>query len=638
MTKIRDFLKSYPALSATLLVGVLGGALAIAGQQQYVQWLFTAYAVVIVLWQAIEMVKEMLAGKFGLDILAVVAIIATLLVGEYVASIIIILMITGGEALEDYAAARAKRDLSQLLAHAPQFAHRVEENDELVSIPVLEVRVDDELIVKPSEVVPVDALLLSPAGAFDQSSITGESIPVEKVAGNEVLSGSVNGQQAVRIKAVATAESSQYQQIVKLVAQAEEEQAPVVRLADRYAVPFTILSLTIAGIAWAVSGDATRFAEVLVLATPCPLLIAAPVAFIGGMSRSAKNKVVVKNGAVLEQLSQAQSVYFDKTGTLTQGKPHIVDIRPSEVSNLDRKELLRLAASAEQYSSHVLARALIDDAKTLGLNLSSSDDAHEVATNGVTAVVDSRTVIVGKFAYINEHATHATQAEIEAGEIAIYVAVDGVYAGAIVAKDVVRSNAAHTIAHLHAAGITNTALITGDAEQTAQKVAQDLGINIVHAQCLPADKVNIVSQAPHRPVIMVGDGINDAPALARAEVGIAMGAKGATAASETADAVVLADDISKVFAAVRIAKDTMRIALQSIWIGIVLSIALMLIAAFGYIPATAGALTQEVVDLVAIVAALRAIGSRKADKALLVSDTRSDDITALEKDNEPALL
>jgi heavy metal translocating P-type ATPase len=399
---------------------------------------------------------------------------------------------------------------------------------------------------------------------------------------------------------------------VDLIKGAEEDQAPTVRLADRFAVPFTILSLVIAGTAWAISGDPTRFAQVLVLATPCPLLIAAPVAFISGMSRAARNKVIVKNGGVLEELSRAQSVYFDKTGTLTQGHPTIVDVRPAD-EFLSARELLLLAASAEQYSSHVLANAVLEAAKRRRLPLLTGDHAREEATNGVTAVLQGREVIVGKYEYVREHASDARAAHTQPGEVAIYVAVDGRFGGVIVARDKLRTSARATVEHLRELGVAHTALVTGDAQATADYIAAQAGIETVYAQCLPADKVVIVTEATPRPIVMIGDGINDTPALARADVGIAMGARGATAASQTADAVVLADDIAPVAAAVHIAQDTMRIARQSIWVGIVLSVVLMLIAAFGVIPATAGALTQEIVDLVAILAALRALGSRKKD-------------------------
>jgi heavy metal translocating P-type ATPase len=386
-----------------------------------------------------------------------------------------------------------------------------------------------------------------------------------------------------------------------------------VRLADRYAVPFTVFSLALAGVAWWASGDPARFAEVLVLATPCPLLIAAPVAFIGGMSRSARNGVIVKGGGVLEQLAAAKTAVFDKTGTLTYGSPTLVAIRPEPGFGED--ELLAAVASAEQYSSHVLAASMIEAAKQRGLPLVEADRAREAATNGVTAKLDGREVVVGKFAFVQEHAPEAERTDIAPGQLAVYVAVDGRFAGAILASDRLRDNAAATLARLGELGVHQTMMLTGDAKATADHIAAELGITRVRADCLPADKVAEVAAIAERPVIMVGDGVNDAPVLAAADVGIAMGAKGATAASESASAVILVDDISRTAKAVEIGRDTVRIALQSIWIGIAVSIGLMVIAAFGVIPATIGALLQEVVDLVTILAALRAIGGRLDAKA-----------------------
>jgi heavy metal translocating P-type ATPase len=607
MRRIANLARRYWVVTLTLGVGAVGIVLALAGAGWLVQWVFSAYALAVALWQAVGMVRAMAHGRFGLDILAITAIVATVLVGEYVAALIVVLMLTGGDALEDYANRRAKRELDALLTRAPQFAHRVVDGG-YEEVPVDQVRVGDRLLVRPSEIVPVDGVLLSEHAAFDQASITGESIPVEKVSGDEVLSGSVNGQEAVEVRAASTAASSQYQQIVALVAQAAESKAPVVRLADRYAVPFTVFSLALAAVAWWLSGEAVRFAEVLVLATPCPLLIAAPVAFIGGMSRSARNSIIVKSGGVLEQLARARTAVFDKTGTLTYGAPALSAVRPEPPFGAD--ELLAAVASAEQYSSHVLAASFIRAARDRGLPLHEAASAHEAATNGVVAEIGGREVVVGKFAFVAEHAPDARRTTIAPGELAVYVAIGGRYAGALLASDRLRDDAATTLHELAALGVTNTMMLTGDARETAEHIAAELGITTVRAECLPADKVAEVAGIAERPVIMVGDGVNDAPVLAAADVGIAMGAKGATAASESADAVILVDDIYGVARAVRIGTDTMRIALQSIWLGIIVSVVLMVIAAFGFIPATAGALIQELVDLATILAALRAIGGR----------------------------
>lgn len=608
MVVLLKLARRYWAVSLTLAMGLVGILLALAGRGEAVPWLFGAYALGIAAWQAVGMVRDLLRGHWGLDILAITAIVATVFVGEYIAALIVVLMLTGGEALEDYANRRAKRELDALLTRAPQTAHRVE-GDRLVDIRAHEVLPGDVLIVRPSEIVPVDGVLSSVEMVADESSITGESIPVEKHAGDTVLSGSVNGQVAVEIVATATAADSQYQQIVALVAGAAESKAPVVRLADRYAVPFTVFSLLLAGVAWWISGDPVRFAEVLVLATPCPLLIAAPVAFIGGMSRAARNGIIVKSGGVLEQLARARTVVFDKTGTLTHGEPELVAVRPEP--DFDPEELLWLVASAEQYSSHVLAVSIIDAATGRGLRLIEAESAREVATNGVVATISGREVLIGKYAYLLEHAPATRRTDISPGELAVYVAVDGVYAGALIARDQLRRNAHETLDRLEAAGVTHTMMLTGDAQATADHIAAEIGIERVRAECLPADKVREVAEIPERPVIMVGDGVNDAPVLAAADVGIAMGARGATAASESADAVILVDDISRTAKAVEIGRDTVRIALQSIWLGIIVSVGLMVVAAFGFIPATAGALLQEFVDLAAILAALRAIGGRR---------------------------
>lgn len=621
MARIVRLAIRYRVVTLTIAIGVIGIILAVSGAGAAVQWVFSIYALAIAVWQAVGMVRDILRGHWGLDILAVTAIVATVLVGEYIAALLVVLMLTGGEALEDYASRRAKRELDALLARAPQLAHRLQ-GDRIVDIRAGEVRPGDVLLVRPSEIVPVDATLSSVEASMDESSITGESVPSEKQAGDQVLSGSVNGQLAVEIIASATAAESQYQQIVALVAEAAESKAPVVRLADRYAVPFTVFSLALAGFAWWLSGDPVRFAEVLVLATPCPLLIAAPVAFIGGMSRAARNGVIVKSGGVLEQLASAKTAVFDKTGTLTYGAPTLVAIRPENGFGAD--ELLSVVASAEQYSSHVLATSMIEAARNRGIRLIEADRASEQATNGVQATIERREVVVGKFAFVAEHAPDATRTVIAPGELAVYVGIDGTFAGALLASDRVRDNAKATLDRLSQLGVRDTMMLTGDAQATADHIAAEIGITSVRAECLPADKVHEVAAIAARPVIMVGDGVNDAPVLAAADVGIAMGAKGATAASESADAVILVDDISRAAKAVEIGQDTVRIALQSIWLGIIVSVGLMIIAAFGLIPATVGALLQEVVDLATILAALRAIGSRRDAS----SDARAATTTA----------
>ena len=604
-------------VAATVVVGAVVFALLGAGLGTPAAWIASVFALLIAGVTGARMIRDIRQGHWGLDILAVVAILSTVAVGEYIASLIIVLMLSGGEALEDYAAGRARGELDALLARAPQAAHRLPPNSQTPEdIPADEVVPGDVLLVKPAELVPVDGVLLSPEGSFDESSLTGEPLPVTLTEGQKVMSGSVNGPQAALIRSTAATADSQYQRIVALVREAAESKAPVVRLADRFAVPFTVFSLLLAGVAWLVSGEPVRFAEVLVLATPCPLLIAAPVAFMGGMSRAAKDGIIVKGGATLQQLAGARSIAFDKTGTLTYGKPELTAIHPA--SSFAAGDVLRLAASAEQYSSHVLAAAVQNAAEERGLRLSPATTASEVATNGVRAIVDGHTVLVGKRRFVAAEAPDAGDAGEAnagapgAGQLRVYVAVDGRFAGTLLLSDTPRRNARATLERLASLGLEPPVMLTGDGRASAESTAAALGIRQVHAELLPEDKVRLVAAMPSRPVIMVGDGVNDAPVLAAADVGIAMGARGSTAAGESADAVIVADDISKVSDAVVIGRRTMRIALGSIWLGISLSVGLMVAAAFGLIPAVAGALTQELVDLAAILNALRALGGGSA--------------------------
>jgi heavy metal translocating P-type ATPase len=605
MSRFRSILTSYPFVFATVLVGVVALGLLATPIAPAVRWIVTGYVVLAAIPLVVSMVRQAIKGEWGLDLLALVAIGSTLVVGEFWASIIIVLMLTGGEALEDFAASRAKRDLSSLLDRVPQVAHRFTATEEIEDVAAADVAVGDRLLVRPSEVVPVDAILADAEATVDESSLTGESLPAEKVAGDAIVSGSLNGAGAMVITATAVAAESQYQRIIELVTEASQSKAPMVRLADRYAMPFTVVSLVIGGLAWLISGDPVRFAEVLVVATPCPLLLAAPVAFMAGMSNSARHGVVVKSAGTLEVLARAKTVAFDKTGTLTIGQPEVVRVQP--VVGFEEHELRTLVAAAEGYSSHVLAEALVRAAVDSPGARPTVEDATEIAAFGVRAVVNGRTVFVGKPAFIEENSSGLALADLGPGEAAVYAAVDGVFAGAVILRDAIRPEAAQTLAALRRAKIPSSLMVTGDVEQTARVIAELLGITEVHAECLPADKVRIVAAASPRPVIMVGDGVNDAPVLAAADVGIAMGARGSTAASESADVVILVDDISRVATAVTIAQRTVLIAVQSIWLGIAISVGLMLVASVGVLPAVIGAGLQEFVDLVTILNALRAL-------------------------------
>lgn len=612
MSSFPSAVRRYPLVVATVTVAVVAVGLSTTVWAPFVPWLLGGFATLIAARSAWRMVRELARGNFGVDVLAVTAIGASVAVGEYWAALIIVLMLTGGEALEEYAANRARRDLTALLSHAPQVAHVLRPDGSTEDVPITSVTRGQRVLVRAGEVVPVDGTLITAVADFDESSLTGESLPVERLAGQEVLSGGVNGSVAATIEATRAAKDSQYQQIIALVEEASASRSPMVRLADRFAVPFTAVAFAIAGGAWWASGDPVRFAEVLVVATPCPLIIAAPVAFMAGMSRSAREGAIIKSSATLEQLHRARSVAFDKTGTLTRGKPELTEVRTT--GHLPTDDVLRLAASAEQFSSHVLAAAVLDGAAERDLSLSGSDAAQESTAKGVTARIDGHIVVVGKRSFVAEAAGQdLARTHLKAGELAVYVAVDGTYAGSLILRDEVRDDAKATIAALRAQGMRRIVMLTGDGRQAADHVAEQLGIDDVRANCLPADKVSAVAQITTRPVIMVGDGVNDAPVLAAADVGIAMGARGSTAASESADVVILRDDVSLVARALLVGRETVTVALQSIWVGISLSVMLMIVAAFGALPAIVGAWLQEGVDVVSILWALRATGGRMSN-------------------------
>lgn len=554
---------------------------------------------VMTLSMLVEMIKTLKSGRYGVDILAITAIVATLAVGEYWASLMILIMLTGGDSLEDYAAKRANKELKSLLDNSPQKAHQLVDGT-LLDISVEKVKVDDELVVKPGEIVPVDGVVIKGSSTVDESSLTGESRPENKNQGDPLMSGSINGDSSITMKAEKSAADSQYQTIVKLVRESESQPAHFVRMADRYAIPFTITAYVIAGVAWFVSKDPTRFAEVLVVASPCPLILAAPIALVAGMSRSSRNGIVVKTGTTLEKMAETQSVAFDKTGTITQGALSVAQIVPE--SGISKEELLVLAASAEQESSHILARSLLAY-KGTPQKLKEVSDLAEITSSGVKAIIEGKEIRVGKPAFVSHQ-----KIEKIVDQTTIYISQDEVFLGYITFTDTIRPEAKKTMEELRKLNVNHLLMVTGDHRKVADTIANEVGITEVYAECLPQDKIDVLKKIPasNRPVIMVGDGVNDAPSLAIADVGIAMGAHGATAASETADAVILKDDLEKVSTAVKISKDTMKIAKQSVLIGILICTILMLIASTGIIPALFGAVLQEVVDTVSILSSLRA--------------------------------
>lgn len=601
---IRDLIKNYLLLSFVILTIVVGLVLYLLNYHIAANWALGIGALVAVIPLLWDMVTTIRSGGYGIDILAATAIIASVILRQDLAAIIIALMLTGGEALEDYAENRAKIELKTLLDNRPRTAHLIVKNGGTKDIPVNEVKVGDRLTILPGETVPVDCEILEGDSSFDESRITGESLPLYKKAGDNVLSGSINIEGSLIVKAIHKASESQYEQIIKLVRAAASTQAPFIRLADRYSIPFTLLAYIIAGAVWYTSGHAIRFLEVIVVATPCPLLLAAPIALISGMSRSAKHGIIVKNGASLEKLAQAQTVAFDKTGTLTNGKPtidHIQTFKPYDV-----KTLLKFAAALEQNSNHVLAKVIVNYANDKKIKVKAAKQIKETAGLGLRGRFEGKDIAVGRWDFIQNHINVPSGFDKEKiNTTSTFVTIDDELAGVISFVDQVRPKSKKLINTLKDFGL-NVFMITGDNKATANLVAKQLGIDHVHAECLPGDKMKVTEEVKERPLIFVGDGVNDAPVLTLSDVGIALGAKGSTAASESADVVIMLDDVSRVASAIDIARRTFSIARQSILVGIFISIGLMALFATGHFKPVYGALLQEVVDVIVIFNALRA--------------------------------
>ncbi|KOU36265.1 ATPase P [Streptomyces sp. WM6378] len=541
--------------------------------------------------------------------IAVLALAGTLVVHEYLAGALIALMLATGRSLESAAARRATRDLRALLEHAPRSARRrVGEGVQVV--PLGDVAVGDVLVVAPGEVVPVDGELASISATLDESVLTGESRHAERLRGDPVRSGVVNAGGALEVRATATAEKSTYAEIVRLARDARAESAPVVRLADRYAAWFLPLTTSMAGLAWWIGGSAQRAVAVLVVATPCPLLLAAPVAIVSGLSRAARRGVVIRGGGTLETLGRARTLVLDKTGTLTTGRPRVVDI--AAAPGRQPSEVLRLAASLDQMSAHVLARAIVVEADRRGLELSLPEQATEEPGRGIDGTADGRRITLGRRPAGADRPGWARTADNRAtldGAAVAWLTVDGALAGGVLLRDPMRRDAARTVRRLRAAGIERLLMLTGDRAEAAREVAQVLGVDDVRTEQTPADKAAVVrAERAGAVTVMVGDGVNDAPALAAADVGVAMGQHGSSASSEVSDVVLTTDRLDRLADAVVIAVRARRIAVQSASAGMAMSLAAMVVAAFGLLAPAAGALLQEGIDVLVILNALRALG------------------------------
>lgn len=605
--KIVSFFREYKQLGLVIISALVGFGLDLADKDSLAHWVLGVTALVNTLPLLWGMWEDLRSGKYGLDILAITAIVVSVLMKEYWAGMIIVLMLTGGEALEDYAEERAKTELSDLLKRKPKKAHKVKGNKTL-DVAISQVSVGDKIVIYPGEVVPVDCMIVEGSSSFDESSLTGESLPVVKNASEQLMSGSVNIEGAVTAKALHTAADSQYEQIIKLVKSAASAQSPFVRLTDRYSIPFTVLSFAIAGGAWAVSGESLRFLQVLVVATPCPLLLGAPIALISGMSRAAKHGIIIKSGSTLEKLAAVKTIAFDKTGTLTKGQPVVKDVRL--FNGYQKQEVLAAAAALEQSSTHILAKAIVDAA---GNKVKKAKQVKELSGSGLQGRIDGKTVLVGRLSLLEDEGVELPKniKALTPKQTATFVAISHKLAGIILFHDELRPESSNMLQQLRVAGIQHTLMVTGDNQATADKIAAELGITDVSANCLPADKLRAIEKVTHKPVAFVGDGVNDAPVLTAADIGIALGARGSTAASESADVVIMLDDISKVATSVEVAQRTFFIAKQSILMGIFISIGLMGVFATGKFKPVYGAAIQELVDVTVIINALRAHGSWK---------------------------
>lgn len=604
MRRLRRSWLVVPLLTALILA--IGATIAIAGHRELANRLLFAGLVIVGVPLIVRTARGALRGHFAADIVAALAIGTAIVLQQPLAGLVVVLMQTGGEALERYAEGRASAALRMLEDAAPRIAHRVR-GGVAEDISVETIAIGDELLVRPGEMVPCDGVVLDGRSHVDTAAITGEPVPVTAVAGVEILSGSLNQEGALHMRARARAEESQYARIVEMVRTAQASKAPLQRLADRYAVWFTPITIAVCVVVYAITRDPSRILSVLVVATPCPLILATPVAIIGGINRAARSRIIVRHGGALEQLAGVTVAVFDKTGTLTIGRPEVSGVVATD--GMDAGSVLALAAAVEERSGHLLARSVVAAARAQGLPIAPARSIVETPGRGVVGEVADQEVAVGSRAYVQSRypALRDRWTPPPTHILSAHVAVDGAHVGVIEFADRIRTAAAQTIAELAREGVQRIILLSGDDAPTTHAVASAVGITEARGDLLPQDKVAVVTElvkAGER-VVMIGDGTNDAPALSAATVGVAMARHGGVTA-EAADAVLLSDDIADVAHAVHVSKRTMRIARQSIVAGLGASIVAMIFAAMGMIPPTAGALLQEGIDVAVILNALRA--------------------------------
>ncbi|KAB0267832.1 heavy metal translocating P-type ATPase [Microvirga brassicacearum] len=601
---IRPILVILPTLGL-----LLGFGARLVGSGQWSETIWAAATLPVLGALLVGIIASLRRGDVGLDIVAALSMTGALVFEEHLAAAVVALMYAGGQYLESSAERHANREMTTLLARVPRTAVRYR-NGTLEEVGLDLIKPGDRLLIPQGDVVPVDGLIIERTATLDQSALTGESVPVRKMAGELVMSGVTNAGDAFDLFAKHPAAESTYAGIVRLIESAQASKAPMARLADRFAIAFLAVTVLLAGGAWLWSGDPIRALAVLVIATPCPLILAVPVAIMSGISRAAKAGVLVKGGRALETLARVKVLVVDKTGTLTHGQARIVGIRP--VANLSAEKLLQLAASLDQASKHIIARSLVLEAKERGLDLLLPTEVEAVPGEGLEGIVDGRHVLVGGTRFVAERVPSACEivasGQYPVGSVVVAVAVNGRLAGVLILADRLRSEAAQVINSLRRLGIDRIVLASGDRRDVAEAVTVGLHLDAVHADLTPDRKTAIV-QAERRygPVMMIGDGVNDSPALAAADLGVAMGVRGAAASAEAADVVLLVDRMDKIPLAIQIARWSRRIALQSVYTGIGLSFAGMIVAGLGYLTPVQGALIQEVIDIAVILNALRAL-------------------------------
>lgn len=604
VSRLRPFLVAWP------LIGLAAGLAArFTGHDGLAAAFWTAASAPVLAALLAEIVGGLRRGDFGLDIVAALSMSAAIAIGEHLAAAIVALMYAGGQYLESFAERRAQREMTALLARVPRSA-MLHVDGALVEVPVERIEPGDRLLIRRGDVVPADGKVAGGVAVLDQSALTGEAMPVRLGDGDEVLSGSTNAGDAFDLTATRRAADSTYAGVVRLAEEAQRSRAPMARLADQYAMVFLGVTVLLAGLTGWLTAEPVRVVAVLVVATPCPLILAVPVALMAGISRAARHGILIKSGKALEMLARVRALVIDKTGTLTAGTAHIVDTHAAP--GISPSELLRMAASLDQASKHIIAETLVAAARAQGLALSVPTTVEDTPGAGLSGRVDGRLVSVGGFQYVADRVGDADLRKLSRdrhpGAVGVAVAIDGKAAGLIILADTVREGSEELLRRLRQGGIERIVLATGDRMDVARFVSTGLGLDLVRAELTPDQKVlTVLSERKVGPVMMIGDGVNDAPALAAADLGVAMGARGAAASSEAADVVLLVDHLDRILPAMTIARRSRAIALQSVVVGMGLSIAAMLAAAAGHLPPVQGALLQEVIDVAVIVNALRAL-------------------------------